>query len=46
MGHIMSGICTKMNRTKPVPADVMETPLKRCLTTFDIALLGISVGYM
>lgn len=33
-----------MNRTKPVPADVMETPLKRCLNTFDITLLGI--GHM
>ncbi|EDW72847.1 uncharacterized protein Dwil_GK17226 [Drosophila willistoni] len=44
LGHIMSGLCTKMNRTKPVPADVMETPLKRCLNTFDIALLGI--GHM
>ncbi|XP_060659403.1 cationic amino acid transporter 4 [Drosophila nasuta] len=44
LGHIMSGLCSKMNRTKPVPADVMETPLKRCLTTFDIALLGI--GHM
>eukprot|EP00099_Drosophila_melanogaster_P021893 NP_649219.1 uncharacterized protein Dmel_CG13248 [Drosophila melanogaster] len=42
--HILSGICTKMNRTKSVPTDVMETPLNRCLNTFDIALLGI--GHM
>lgn len=44
LGHVMSGLCSKMNRTKPVPADVMETPLNRCLTTFDITLLGI--GHM
>ncbi|XP_004522528.2 cationic amino acid transporter 4 [Ceratitis capitata] len=44
LGHVMSGLCSKMNRTKPVPADVMETPLKRCLNTFDITLLGI--GHM
>ncbi|KAJ8915996.1 hypothetical protein NQ315_016674 [Exocentrus adspersus] len=42
--HVMSGICTKMNRTKQLPADVMETPLNRCLNTFDITLLGI--GHM
>ncbi|XP_022215369.2 cationic amino acid transporter 4 [Drosophila obscura] len=44
MKHIVSGMCNKMNRTKVVPTDVMETPLNRCLTTFDIALLGI--GHM
>ncbi|XP_017468589.1 PREDICTED: cationic amino acid transporter 4 [Rhagoletis zephyria] len=44
LGHVMSGLCSKMNRTKPVPVDVMETPLKRCLNTFDITLLGI--GHM
>ncbi|XP_072396088.1 cationic amino acid transporter 4-like [Diabrotica undecimpunctata] len=42
--HVMSGICTKMNRTKQLPSDVMETPLNRCLNTFDITLLG--VGHM
>ncbi|XP_065173363.1 cationic amino acid transporter 4 [Atheta coriaria] len=44
LGHVMSGICSKMNRTKQLPADVMETPLNRCLNTFDITLLG--VGHM
>ncbi|XP_017139121.1 cationic amino acid transporter 4 [Drosophila miranda] len=44
MKHILSGMCSKMNRTKVVPTDVMETPLNRCLNTFDIALLGI--GHM
>ncbi|XP_054732996.1 cationic amino acid transporter 4 [Anastrepha obliqua] len=44
LGHVMSGLCSKMNRTKPVPLDVMETPLKRCLNTVDITLLGI--GHM
>lgn len=38
--HVMSGICTKMNRTKQLPNDIMETPLNRCLNTFDITLLG------
>lgn len=41
LGHVMSGLCSKMNRTKQLPADVMETPLNRCLNTFDITLLGI-----
>ncbi|XP_017778201.1 PREDICTED: cationic amino acid transporter 4 [Nicrophorus vespilloides] len=44
LGHVMSGLCSKMNRTKQLPADVMETPLNRCLNTFDITLLG--VGHM
>ncbi|XP_024947326.1 cationic amino acid transporter 4 isoform X2 [Cephus cinctus] len=44
LGHVMSGICAKMNRTKKLQGDVMETPLKRCLSTFDITLLG--VGHM
>uniref|UniRef100_T1GG95 Cationic amino acid transporter C-terminal domain-containing protein n=1 Tax=Megaselia scalaris TaxID=36166 RepID=T1GG95_MEGSC len=44
LGHVVSGLCSKMNRTKPVPADVMETPLSRCLNTFDITMLGI--GHM
>ncbi|XP_074027464.1 cationic amino acid transporter 4 [Leptinotarsa decemlineata] len=42
--HVMSGLCTKMNRTKQLPSDIMETPLNRCLNTFDITLLG--VGHM
>ncbi|XP_055594778.1 cationic amino acid transporter 4 [Uranotaenia lowii] len=44
LGHVMSGLCSKMNRTKQLPADLMETPLNRCLNTFDITLLGI--GHM
>lgn len=39
--HVMSGICFKMNRTKQLPGDIMETPLNRCLTTLDITMLGI-----
>ncbi|XP_034950558.1 cationic amino acid transporter 4 [Chelonus insularis] len=42
--HVMSGICSKMNRTKRLDGDMMETPLKRCLSTFDMTLLG--VGHM
>lgn len=41
--HVMSGICTKMNRKMKIPSDVMETPLNRCLHTFDITLLGIII---
>ncbi|XP_054288765.1 cationic amino acid transporter 4-like [Macrosteles quadrilineatus] len=46
LGHVFSGFCTKMNRTKQLSSadDNMETPLKRCLNTFDITLLGI--GHM
>ncbi|BES96324.1 cationic amino acid transporter [Nesidiocoris tenuis] len=46
LGHVFSGFCTKMNRCKQMNSgeDVMETPLKRCLNTFDITLLG--VGHM
>lgn len=42
LGHVMSGVCTKMNRTKQLPSDIMQTPLNRCLNTFDITLLGQS----
>ncbi|RZF40700.1 hypothetical protein LSTR_LSTR007991 [Laodelphax striatellus] len=45
LGQVFSGICSKMNRTKPLSSeDVMVTPLRRCLNTFDITLLGI--GHM
>ncbi|XP_057326456.1 cationic amino acid transporter 4 [Microplitis mediator] len=44
LGHVMSGICSKMNRIKRLDGDGMETPLKRCLTTFDMTFLG--VGHM
>ncbi|KAH0566854.1 hypothetical protein KQX54_004827, partial [Cotesia glomerata] len=44
LGHVMSGICSKMNRVKRLDGDGMETPLKRCLTTFDMTFLG--VGHM
>ncbi|KAL1137853.1 hypothetical protein AAG570_009549 [Ranatra chinensis] len=46
LGHVFSGFCSKMNRTKQISnsEDAMDTPLKRCLNTFDITLLGI--GHM
>ncbi|CAL7950767.1 unnamed protein product [Xylocopa violacea] len=44
LGHVMSGLCTKMNRTKKLQGDLLETRMKRCLSTFDITLLG--VGHM
>ena len=34
----------KLNRKKVLEDDVLETPLRRCLTTFDLTLLGI--GHM
>lgn len=40
LGHVMSGMCAKMNRTKKFEGDVMDTALNRCLSTFDITLLG------
>lgn len=40
LGHVMSGLCSKMNRTKKLQGDLLETPMKRCLSTFDITLLG------
>lgn len=44
LGHVVSGLCTKMNRTKVLSGDMLETPLNRCLNLFDITLLGI--GHM
>ncbi|KAF7418564.1 hypothetical protein HZH68_001217 [Vespula germanica] len=40
----MSGLYAKLNRTKKLHGDLLETPMKRCLSTFDITLLG--VGHM
>ncbi|XP_041978908.1 cationic amino acid transporter 4 [Aricia agestis] len=44
LGHVLSGFCHKMNRRKPIYGDCLDTPLNRCLSTFDITLLG--VGHM
>ncbi|PSN48720.1 Cationic amino acid transporter 4 [Blattella germanica] len=44
LGHVVTDLSSKMNRTKKMGADIMETPLNRCLNTFDITLLG--VGHM
>lgn len=43
LGHVLSGFCHKMNRRKPLYGDSLDTPLNRCLTTFDITLLGKSI---
>lgn len=40
----LSTFWTSINRKKTLADDVHETPLKRCLNTFDITLLGI--GHM
>ncbi|VVC44440.1 Cationic amino acid transporter, C-terminal,Amino acid/polyamine transporter I [Cinara cedri] len=45
LSHVFSGFSEKMGRTKVLDIGPQaETPLKRCLTTFDITLLGI--GHM
>lgn len=44
LDHVMSGLYNKMCRRKKLEGDLLETPLKRCLSTFDITLLG--VGHM
>ncbi|KAL0122798.1 hypothetical protein PUN28_007471 [Cardiocondyla obscurior] len=44
LGHVVSGLYTKMCRRKKLEGDMLETPMKRCLSTFDITLLG--VGHM
>jgi len=43
LSHVFSGFSEKMGRTKvlDIGTQAIETPLKRCLTTFDITLLGI-----
>lgn len=43
-GKMLSTFLHKLRRTKEPGADHMQTNLKRCLTTFDITLLGI--GHM
>ncbi|XP_037076504.1 cationic amino acid transporter 4-like [Pollicipes pollicipes] len=40
----VSEVWYKLARKRPMEEDSMQTPLKRCLTTFDITLLG--VGHM
>lgn len=42
LSHVFSGFSEKMSRTKvlDIGTQAIETPLKRCLTTFDITLLG------
>lgn len=40
LAHVISGLYTKMNRKKKLEGDMLETPMKRCLSTFDITLLG------
>jgi len=44
LSHVFSGFSEKMGRTKvlDIGTQAIDTPLKRCLTTFDITLLGIS----
>ena len=39
-----SNFMEKLGRKKTLETDIMETPLKRCLTLFDLMLLG--VGHM
>ena len=41
LGHVVTNLSSKMNRMKKLGDDVMETPLNRCLNTFDITMLGM-----
>nr|CAD7205820.1 unnamed protein product [Timema douglasi] len=41
LGHVVSDLSSKMNRTKKLGGDILETPLNRCLNTFDITLLVV-----
>jgi len=41
---MLSSACFRINRRKTLQEDLMDTPLRRCLTTTDITLLGI--GHM
>lgn len=38
--RLVSSTCFQMNRRKTLGEDVMDTPLRRCLSTLDITLLG------
>lgn len=40
VGRLVSSTCFQMNRRKTLGEDVMDTPLRRCLSTLDITLLG------
>lgn len=42
MLSVMSQLWGRLNRRKTLQDDIMETPLKRCLDTFDLTLLGES----
>lgn len=40
LGHVVSDLYNKMSRRKKLDGDILETPMKRCLSTVDITLLG------
>lgn len=40
MCRFVSSTCFQMNRRKTLGEDLMETPLRRCLSTLDITMLG------
>lgn len=42
--HFVSSTCFQMNRRKTLNDNVMDTPLRRCLSTVDITLLGIETA--
>ncbi|KAJ8894785.1 hypothetical protein PR048_000092 [Dryococelus australis] len=46
LGHVVTDLSSKMNRTKKLGPDVLQTPLNRCLSTFDITLLGHPRGFV
>lgn len=44
--RLVSSTCFQMNRRKTLGEDVMDTPLRRCLSTLDITMLGWTVNHL
>lgn len=40
LSHVMFDFYDKINRRKKLDGDMLETPMKRCLSTFDLTMLG------
>ncbi len=41
MAPFCDSLYQKLSRRKPIPQDVLSTPLKRCLNLFDLIMLGV-----
>ncbi|XP_071947487.1 cationic amino acid transporter 4-like [Antedon mediterranea] len=40
--EVLTEFAQNLNRRRRIPVNTLDTDLKRCLTTFDLTLLGIS----